>query len=83
MLCAFGYAIDIGIPEPPQIIKDYSARNVKLPLFVTWMIDEDNMIYPTITSEDRMGTNHAEKRKLQLRGCIGTLEPVPIMELEQ
>lgn len=65
---SFGRNTTPRFPPPPQSVEVYKRHNVRVPLFVSWM---------TV----RKKCNGTITRTL--KGCIGSLEPVPIEDLSR
>ncbi|PFH36396.1 DUF51 family protein [Besnoitia besnoiti] len=73
-MCAWAFDILIAHlegreprPEPPASVQSLSARGVSCPAFVTWM-------------KRRKGSCFS-RREADLRGCIGSLSPIPILDV--
>jgi len=61
----------IKAPVPNDILR-FAARNVEVPVFVTWMKKRNG--------QEKLPFHQAD---LVLRGCIGCLDPMPILDIEK
>lgn len=76
-------AATTGPDAKPQFWKDLPHERIQCPLFVTWEKRRNPSLSSSLAgvlANGRTGTGHSNKDSAtyELRGCIGTLSPMPV-----